>query len=136
MKNQQSVNPYHAFRFCMITPDKGESINAMQVHHDPFVRGMWIGRAHLENRPPMAAALSEQTKLDVYLMTRASKSVRKISVEYEGIDWFPINLDATDSGVAMEWVLLKGATYSSYEDIEFENMSDELSGQLRVGPDL
>ncbi len=134
MHKKQTANPYFAFRFLLIAHDSGEAIDAATAYHDPFVRGMWIGRAHMVDRKPMPAFLSEQTKLDVYLLTAGNGTVRRITVEYDGIDWFPVDFDAAQSAVAMEWVLLKDAKYTSYEDIEFDKLSEELSSKLRIGP--
>lgn len=135
MHKKPHANPYFAFRFLMIVPGINEALDAAQIYHDPFLRGMWIGRGHMVDRKPLPAILTEQTKLDVYLLTRGNRNVRKITVEYEGIEWFPIDADATDSSVAFEWVLLKDAKYTGWDDIEFKDLAGDMQDKLRVGPD-
>lgn len=134
MIDKQNANPYFAFRFIMIADSTGEAMDAAQMYHDPFIRGMWIGRGHLVERPPMAPMLAEEKKLAVYLLTRGNIFARKIVVEYEGTDWFPLDVDATNSSVAMEWVLLKNAKYTGWEDLQFDRMGHELREKLWVGP--
>lgn len=135
MHKKPHANAYFAFRFLMIAPDTNEAIDAAQIYHDPFLRGMWIGRGHMINRKPLPAFLSEQTKLDVYLLARGNHHVRKISVEYEGIEWYPVDADAMAETVAFEWVLLNDAKYTGWKDLEFKDLAGDLRDKLRVGPD-
>ena len=79
MHKKPHANPYFAFRFLMISPDNNEAIDAAQVYHDPFLRGMWIGRGHMIDRKPLPPILAEQTTLDVYLLSRGNRKVRTIT---------------------------------------------------------
>jgi len=94
---------------------------------------MWIGRGHLQDRPVAASLLTEHKKIDVYMLSRGNQNCRKVTVEYDGIDWYPIDLDASNSGVAMEWVLLKDAKYTSCEEVKFEGLGEEIMPMLRIG---
>ena len=116
-----SIQPYVAFRFCAIT-NSGRIVNCSAAHHDPFLNGMWVGRAHCEGEPTLASILEHEPSLDVYLLSRGREVARKIAVSYKGLKWYPLDIDAAISGVAMEWVLLTEAKYTGCGDVELSEV--------------
>ena len=116
-----SIQPYTAFRFFALTRS-GKDITLHSAHHDPFVHGMWIARAHVEDSPTLASILSDEKELDIYLMSRGRDSARKITVEYEGVKWYPIDIDCSRDGAALEWVLLDQAKYTSCVDLKWDDI--------------
>ena len=124
---RKSVTPYKKFRFVIKTEGSKHVVGAVSAYHDPFVRGMWISRGHLVNEPTLGSMLSEFKSVDVYLFAYNSDKARKIHVEYYGIDWLPVDVDATVEGVALEWVLLKDAKYTECVDVEVDSIPGQAS---------
>ena len=125
-----SIQPYMAFKFCVMT-SSGKVVDCSAAHHDPFLKGMWIARAHCEGEPTLGSILEHEEQIDVHLISRGREVARKITVAYEGVTWFPIDIDAAVNSVAMEWCLLLHARYMACEDVELKDVPGLAGGATK-----
>lgn len=114
---------YKTFRFVIEVPGKGK-IGATAAFSDPFTDSFWIGRGHEMDHDTLEEILSGTSCINVYMFARMrgrtddGTVARRISVSFSKLDWYPLDLDATSSEVALDWVMLRNATYTSCEDLK------------------
>lgn len=121
MRSDRDV--FMSFRFCVLIPNGDNSIGVSSVYTDPFTGALWIGSAHMEGRRTLGQVFAETKKCEVWMFPRGvfvgkpDVSARKIDVSWSTMRWVPFNLDATKGEIAMEYVCLEGATYTSCADV-------------------
>jgi hypothetical protein len=117
--------PYRAFRFGLYLPGKDKFIGCSAIHTDPFTGELWVTRAHLRDEPTLEESLSAVKVAQVYFFDRTEDgiaSARMINVTWTKHRWVPIDLDAADSNVALERLVLTGTTYSAVKDVAKEDV--------------
>ena len=118
-----AVMIYKSFRFGFYLPEKDKFIGANSVHTDPFTGDLWVVRAHIKGEPTLAEHFSEISKGQVFLFEQGvNNDARRIGVKWEGQRWSPLDLDATENSVAVERLVLTGATYGPVDDIEAKDV--------------
>jgi len=117
---------FSGYRFMVVIPKKETQIGVMNVFSSPFDGTVWIGRAHqdADGEPEtLHEALSGVSHIDVYMFPfgnsrdLASTTARRLGVNFAMCDWVPLQLDATESGPAIEWVALRGVQYDGPENV-------------------
>ena len=122
---QRSIEFYQAFRFVVEVPEKGQVIGVSSAFGDPFTNSFWVGRGHEVDRESLSQIFSEATKANIYLFTRCNDDkapTRRIGVRFSKMDWYPIDLNAAASAVAIDWIILRDAQYGPCEDLKMENV--------------
>jgi hypothetical protein len=113
---------YAGYRFILHVPQRGEWIGAMAVFNDVFTGDLWVGAAHKANEKSIANYFSECDKVEVWMFQPVAEGgfARCISARYEGLFHQPLDLDATQSSVALEWVRLNGTKMGECRDVPSE----------------
>jgi len=117
---------YTTWRVLILLPDRGnEKVLAQSVYSDPFTSTLWIGRAHIEGERSLAQKLSEEHRVDVWLLPyKESGMARRISVEFARVRACPIDLDCRTAEVALDWVALEESRYSFPVDVPAEEQPE------------
>lgn len=123
---------YTKFRFYLQAARKPVEFGAQHVSVDPFTMDLWIGSAHKVGVPSLCMILSEETEIKIWLMPYAKGQgpCRLLRVKFDGFDYLPIDLDARESRVALEWVRLKNAQYMAPVDVNFDNLPPEIAAEV------
>ena len=132
MARQFMSEIYTRFRFYLQTERKNLEFGCQSCFTDPFTGDLWIGAAHQHKKPSLSMLVSEENEIRVWLLAHAGEQgpCRLLRVKFDGFDYLPLDLDARESKVAMEWVRLKNCTYMAPTDVSFENLPAEVAAEV------
>lgn len=123
------IRPYTAFRF-FVQLENGESLGLSVISSEPFGGGLWLGRGHMSNEPTLMERLRGQKTLRIWMVQRQAdrdSTCRKIEVTWSSMRWLPFDLNATDSSVAMEWLVLEDADYTTPVDVPWSEVGPSIT---------
>lgn len=133
----QPIELLHGHKFITYLPDEqpGNRIfTLVSATTDRVTGDITLCRAHalstLTLQEAVATTAGVTKRIQFYLYSRNSDGIRRIAVTYFGTtDWYPLALDALDSGVAIETITLVKPVYY-VEDIRASDCDEELQAAL------
>lgn len=128
MARFSSARLFAGYQFLVVIREKELQLGCSDVFSSPFDGTVWIGRAHQDDPDPRVSttlyeALHDVTHIDVYMFPfgssrdRSRTTARRLGVRFAMCDWAPLQLDASTSEPAMEWVALRGIRYDGPENV-------------------
>ena len=132
MASQFPFEVYTKFRFYLQTTAKAVEFGAQHVSVDPFTMDLWIGSAHKAKHPSLCMLLAEEKEIKIWLLPYAKGQgpCRLLRVKFDGFDYLPIDLDAREARVALEWVRLKNTQYMAPTDVTFAELPPEIAAEV------
>lgn len=97
---------YHQHRFVIFIPSTQDSLGVSECYQDPFTGSLVIGRGMEVGGPTLAERLAGTSELTVYLLGRGTCRPIDVSYNISTAVSRVLNLDAMNSGVAMDWIEL------------------------------
>jgi hypothetical protein len=127
---------YHCYRFFVALPVGKRKLGLSNVFVDPMTAAFWLGRAHQEEEDgflSLKEALDgEEGEIQVWMFSGyGGETCRLLTVHYDSFVWIPLDLDATRSEVAMEWIRMDRPVIRGPVDYKTSELPDWMGESSR-----
>jgi hypothetical protein len=126
---------YQGYRFVAVQDglDGGKKLITLSaLFQDLFNDAVILCRGHAVGQPTFNEALGMAGCITAYLFTRdpMHTPIRSIDIRWNRAKHCPVDFNGAQDDVALEWLILKEATVSSPQDVEFEELPSEVQQVL------